>query len=216
MKGLKCNIFLFTFVLFSACFGFSQQAFADYALPYLDILDGGNYEYNSITRELTFSNLNADMAEYTNGEYGMSSVDDPILGNPLSFGTLTNSSSEPLVFSPATLTVAGFFTAELSNFIVDDTSQLMNGKLSNIQRLDDGASRYLDELLEVGGGSGILYMFFTPTITLDESGIEHFTADSDGSVAGFIAAPIPPSAALLLSGLGGTFVFGNFRRKRIS
>ena len=213
MKQFTGKIFLFTLLSFSACGIFSQNALADHALPYLDFgAYSGGYAYNSTTRELTFSNLFADIAEYTNGEYGFGS-DDPILGAPLSFGTLMNSGANPLVFSPATLRVEGFFTAELSDFIVDDTSQLMNGKLSNIQRLDEGASRYLDELLEVGGGSGILYMFFTPTITLDESGIERFTADSDGSVAGYVAAPIPPSAALLLSGFGA-LVFNYSMRKR--
>lgn len=216
MKKLKCGVFLFTLVLFSACFVFSQQAYADHAKPYLDFgAYSGGYDYNSITKELTFSNLFADIAEYTNGDYGMGPGEDPILGAPLSFGTLTNSSADPLVFSPSTLRIEGFFTAEISNFVVDATSQLMNGNLYNIQRLDEGASRYLDELLSVGGGSGILYMVFTPTMTADGSGIERFTTDSPGSVYGYVAAPIPPSAALLLSGFG-TLVFGNFRRKRVS
>ncbi len=65
---------------------------------------------------LSFTDNYADFLEFDNSEYDFS--DDAIIGATLSFGPLTNSTSNPLVFGPSTFAVDGFFTATLNNFIV--------------------------------------------------------------------------------------------------
>jgi hypothetical protein len=71
----------------------------------------------------------------------------------------------------------------------------MWGSLSNIERLDGGTSRYVDELLANGGGSGNLYLSFTPTVS--ESGIETFTPTL--FLGGMVAA-LKLSAILFITG----------------
>lgn len=170
----------------------------------------GNYQFDAGTNMLTFSDNYADWIDYT--DYSDPSA-DPILGAALSFGTLTNTISNPLVFSPSSFTVEGFFTATLSNFIVNN-SELMWGSLSNIQRLDSGASRYVDELLTYGGGVGNIYISFTPTAG-DGSGIESFTATSSGATGGMVAAPEPISAVLFVTG-GAALALRKYRSKKNS
>jgi hypothetical protein len=170
----------------------------------------GNYNYSAGV--LSFTNNSALGILYDNYEYVEDT--DPIIGATLSFGTLTNSTSHPLVFSPSTFTVDGFFTATLDNFVVNDQSELSWGSLSNIVRVEGATSRYVDELLANGGGIGNIYMSFTPVSTPDDSGIERFTSNSNGAVSGVVAAPEPISAILFVTG-GLTLGFRSYRKRRI-
>lgn len=187
--------------------------------PYLTF--GGNYQYDSSTKMLTFTDNYADWLDYTNGDYDCLYPDmgcvggvDPILNAALSFGPLTNSDSNPLVFSSSTFTVNGFFTATLDNFVVNN-SELMWGNLSNIQRLDGGTSRYVNELLANGGGIGNISLSFTPTEGgANNDGVENFTITSYGSTGGVVAAPEPVSAILFVAG-GVTLALRRYRKKRV-
>ena len=199
--------FVFVLILIAGIFLLSSIASAQTA-PYLYF--GGNYQYDVDTKSLTFSDNYADFVEYTNGDFDFGT--DPIVGATLLFGALTNSTSNPLVFSPSTFTVNGYFSATLDNFVVNN-SELMWGSLYNIQRLDGGTSQYVDELLANGGGVGNIYMSFTPAVG-DGSGIEPFTADSYGGAGGMVAAPEPISAILFVTG-GATLAFRSYRKKRI-
>lgn len=211
---------LIALLLVAGIFLFAMNASAQIA-PYLTF--GGNYQYNAGV--LTFTDNYADWLDYTNYEYdclfpGMGCLSDtqapdPILGATVTFGTLTNSGSN--TFSPSTLTVTGYFTATLDNFVISyfDNGGVLNaelnwGNLSNIQRQDGGSSRYVDELLANGGGLGNIYMSFTP----DAGGTEYFTSNSSGSVGGIVAAPEPISAILFVTG-GAVLAFRSYRKKRI-
>jgi len=202
MKSLK-NIFICV-VLFISIILLSTTASAQIA-PYLYF--GGNYQYDVDTNQLTFTDNYADFVEYTNGDYDYGT--DPIVGAPLLFGILTNNTSNSLVFSASTFTVDGYFTATLTNFVVNN-SELMWGSLNNIQRLDGGTSQYVDELLANGGGIGNIYMSFTPT----SGGVENFTADSSGAIGGIVAAPEPISAILFVAG-GVALAIRRYSKKRI-
>jgi len=202
MKTSHAKISMF-FVLLTSVILLSTTASAQVE-PYLYF--GGNYQYDAADKLLTFTDNYADWIDYI--DYSDPSS-DPILGAALSFGTLTNSGSNTLVFSSSTFTVEGYFTATLDNFVVNN-SELMWGSLSNIQRLDGGSSQYVDELLSNGGGRGNIYMSFTPVV----GGTENFTANSSGAIGGMVAAPEPISTILFVTG-GATLAFRSYRKKRI-
>lgn len=206
-KNLR-RLFLLAFVLIAGLM-ISTNASAQIA-PYLTF--GGDYAYNATSKELSFNTNYADWLDYTDESYDCYAAwgcagSDPIIGAAVTFGTLTNVGN-PLVFSPTTFTVAGYFSATLNNFVVNN-SELMWGSLYNIERLDGGTSRYVDELLANGGGVGNLYLSFTPTA----GGVENFISDSSGSTGGMVAAPEPVSAILFLSG-GATLAFRRYRNKK--
>lgn len=181
--------------------------------PYLTF--GGNYSYNAASKELSFNTNFADWLDYTDLSYDCQFPElgcagsDPILGAAVTFGTLTNSVENPLVFSSTTFTVNGFFSATLDSFVVND-SQVMWGSLYNITPVSGApSSQYVDELLASGGGIGNIYLSFTPTA----GGAENFTSNSSGSVSGTVAAPEPVSAILFVSG-GASLAFRRYRNKK--
>lgn len=216
MKRSHAKISMFLVLLTSVVL-LSTTASAQIA-PYLYF--GGNYQYDVDTKQLTFTDNYADFLEFDGGEYDFDT--DPIIGATLSFGSLTNSTSNPLVFSSSTFKVDGYFEATLDNFVITSNpftdengdiqyaNELSWGSLSNIQRLDSGTSRYVNELLANGGGIGNIYMSFTP----QAGGTENFTANSYGATGGMVAAPEPISAILFVAG-GLTLGFRSYRKRRI-
>lgn len=212
MEKSRKSIMMFI-VMFASVILLSTAASAQIP-PYLYF--GGNYQYDVTSKALTFTDNYAEFLEFDNYEYDYGT--DSIIGATVSFGTLTNSTSNPLVFSASTFTVDGFFTATLDDFVVNNSvegepSQLMWGTLNNIQSLvSGGTSRYVDELLANGGGSGNIGIFFTPDVG-DGNGRDPFTATSGGAINGVVAAPEPVSAILFVVG-GGTLAFARYRRKR--
>lgn len=179
--------------------------------PYL-FFDTGNYSYDATSKELSFSGVAAGFLTYTDGSFDA----DPILGATLSFGTLMNSGSNNLIFGPSPggsigpvdFSIDGFITAKATDFVVAD-SQLSWGTLYDIQRLDGGSSRYVDELLANGGGKGNIYISFTPTA----GGMEYFTSTSLGSVSAIVAAPEPVSAILFVAG-GSALAARRYRKRK--
>jgi len=179
--------------------------------PWL-FFDTGNYFYDADSKMLSFSGVSSGMTQYTDDSYGFFG-DDPIVGATLSFGTLKNSSSNNLIFGPDTggstgpvdFSIGSFITGKVTDFVVTG-SGLNWGTLYDIQRLDGGPSRYVDELLANGWGSGKIYIAFTPTV----GGTETFTADSSGSVSAVVAAPEPVGAILFIMG-GAILAVRRFR-----
>ncbi len=200
----------------------SSNAMAE-IVPYPpDLTVGGNYTYDVGTHILTLDLIVFDVT-YSNGDPGS---DDPIVYATFSFGTLMNSDSNYLIFGPdpggstgpVSFAIDGFLTGTLNNFVIQINEQngynstLEWGTLSNVQQVEGApSSRYIDELLVNGGGSGYIQMIFTP----EAGGTEYFTDTSNGSVGGNIAAaPEPVSAILFITG-GATLAFRRYLKKRI-
>ncbi|MEW6429690.1 MAG: hypothetical protein AB1568_16845 [Thermodesulfobacteriota bacterium] len=227
MKRLNCKLLSLALVAITTCLFCGQRAFA-YSLPYLDF--SGNYGYSDEDNSLTFTGTSVATASYLDGsfDYGAGATFDaenfgdldPIIAAQVNIDVMYNTPAAPLSFSDTTMEVVGYFTADLTGLAGDGASSIW-GNVSNIVRLDSGASRYLDELIgRINGGSGDIYLNFTPYKTIDASGIEHFnltTLDGigSGSFAGSVGAPVPPSVVLLASGLA-TLACRNSRRNRIA
>ncbi len=217
-KILSCVLILLASILL-----LSSNASAE-IVPYPpDLTLGGNYTYDVGTHILTLDLIVFDVT-YSNGDPGS---DDPILNATFSFGTLMNSGDpNNLIFGPSpggstgpvSFSINDFITATLDNFVVQINEQngynsiLEWGNLYNIQPVEGApSSRYVDELLANGGGSGYMMMSFTP----EAGGTEYFTSNSFGSVGGQIAAaPEPVSAILFITG-GATLAFRRYLKKRI-
>ena len=206
MKTSHAKISMFL-VLLTSVILLSTNASAQVA-PYL-FFNSGNYSYDAGTKNLSFTGVASDSIMYTDESWAFDPLDDPIIGAELSFGSLTNSTSNNLVFGPTTFTIENFLTANVTDFVVSN-SQLSWGALNNIQRLDGGSSRYIDELLANGGGRGNIYISFTPIAGSTET----FTSTSSGSVGATVAAPEPVSAILFVTG-GAALAFRSYRKKRI-
>ena len=182
-------------------------------VPFL--IADGNYTYTDSgngTGSLTFSSVNPNWAAYTNGERGCAypvwmmvcDNQDAIIGTEplgsgtleaeISFGTLTNSTANPVFFDSASLSIFEistgnvFFSATLDGL---NTASEWN-HLSHIVTGSAPHSRYVTELLAIGDGNGSIAFTFTPT----DGGSENFTASSSGSLGITVAAAPEPDVTI--------------------